>query len=77
MFGGELTEIHSFISNDHWQHDVEDDHVRSLHHGHIVSFYAIGGREDAISLKFEIVLQATKHRRVVFDDQNGFTGHGC
>ena len=25
MFCGEFSEVHSFISNDHWQHDVEDN----------------------------------------------------
>jgi len=25
MFAGEFTEIHSFITNDYWQHDVEDN----------------------------------------------------
>ena len=25
LFGGEFTEIHSFISNDHWGYDVEDN----------------------------------------------------
>ena len=25
LFAGEFTEIHSFISNDFWKHDVEDN----------------------------------------------------
>lgn len=25
LFAGEFAEIHSFVSNDHWQHDVEDN----------------------------------------------------
>jgi len=25
LFGGEFTEVHSFVSNSHWKHDVEDN----------------------------------------------------
>ena len=25
LFGGEFTEVHSFVSNDYWHHDVEDN----------------------------------------------------
>ncbi|HEC90702.1 MAG TPA: Gfo/Idh/MocA family oxidoreductase [Alphaproteobacteria bacterium] len=25
LFGGEFTEVHSFVSNDYWKHDVEDN----------------------------------------------------
>ena len=37
----------------------------------------VAGRGDRVALVFKVVLQSAQHRRIIFDNQYGFSCHCC
>src|SRR5207302_4792564 len=51
---------------------IEDDQIRLEAHRDIQPALAIARRGDAVTFRREAVLQPAQHRRVVFDQKDGF-----